>query len=214
MGGNPECNDKEVSYRAGGDILTVVCAGAFPPLPHVFLVADAFGLGLFAISGAQAAEDAKPSLIIVVLMGMITGSAGGLIRDFAHSKNSAASTAGYLCDRSGRRDCLIPDSTGLPGRPNCGAHSRRCGRNRTSGDSRFSRLAVTSLSHVLGKRPASSHFSPLTSHVSRLTSSLATIGFQILRVEIPMLSKALGDAGWQLLGADQIGLLMGSGAGC
>jgi uncharacterized membrane protein YeiH len=67
-------------------ILTVVCAGAFPPLPHVFLVADAFGLGLFAISGAQAAEDAKLSPIIVVLMGMITGSAGGLIRDLLTAK--------------------------------------------------------------------------------------------------------------------------------
>lgn len=66
-------------------ILTVVCAGAFPPLPHVFLVADAFGLGLFAISGAQAAEDAKLSPMIV-LMGMITGSAGGLIRDLLTAK--------------------------------------------------------------------------------------------------------------------------------
>jgi uncharacterized membrane protein YeiH len=67
-------------------ILTVVCAGVFPPLPHVFLVADAFGLGLFAISGAQAAEDAKRSPIIVVLIGMITGSAGGLIRDLLTAK--------------------------------------------------------------------------------------------------------------------------------
>jgi uncharacterized membrane protein YeiH len=67
-------------------ILTVVCAGVFPPLLHLFLVAGAFGLGLFAISGAQAAEDAKHSPIIVVLMGMITGSAGGFIRDLLTAK--------------------------------------------------------------------------------------------------------------------------------
>ena len=45
------------------------------------LVADAFGLALFTISGAQVAEDRNLSGIIVVLMGTITGTAGGLLRD-------------------------------------------------------------------------------------------------------------------------------------
>lgn len=45
------------------------------------LVADALGLALFTISGAQIAEDRNLPGIIVVLMGTITGTAGGLLRD-------------------------------------------------------------------------------------------------------------------------------------
>jgi uncharacterized membrane protein YeiH len=45
------------------------------------LVADALGLALFAISGAQVAEQQGHPGIIVVLMGTITGSAGGVLRD-------------------------------------------------------------------------------------------------------------------------------------
>jgi uncharacterized membrane protein YeiH len=45
------------------------------------LVADAFGLALFALSGAQVAEAAQCPPLIVVLMGTITGAAGGVLRD-------------------------------------------------------------------------------------------------------------------------------------
>lgn len=45
------------------------------------LIADAFGLALFTISGAQLAEERDLPAIIVVIMGTITGSAGGLLRD-------------------------------------------------------------------------------------------------------------------------------------
>ena len=45
------------------------------------LVADALGLALFTISGAQVAEGRNLSGIIVVVMGTITGTAGGLLRD-------------------------------------------------------------------------------------------------------------------------------------
>lgn len=44
-------------------------------------VADALGLALFSISGAQIAEQADLPALIVVLMGAITGSAGGVLRD-------------------------------------------------------------------------------------------------------------------------------------
>jgi uncharacterized membrane protein YeiH len=44
-------------------------------------VADALGLALFTISGAQVAEDRNLSAVIVVVMGTITGTAGGLLRD-------------------------------------------------------------------------------------------------------------------------------------
>jgi uncharacterized membrane protein YeiH len=45
------------------------------------LVADALGLALFSISGAQVAEQRGLPGIIVVMMGAITGSAGGVLRD-------------------------------------------------------------------------------------------------------------------------------------
>lgn len=45
------------------------------------LVADALGLALFTISGAQIAEGRDFPGLIVVVMGTITGSAGGVLRD-------------------------------------------------------------------------------------------------------------------------------------
>ena len=44
-------------------------------------IADALGLGLFTIGGAQIAEAQGLTGIVVVLMGTITGVAGGVIRD-------------------------------------------------------------------------------------------------------------------------------------
>jgi len=45
------------------------------------LIADAFGLDLFTIMGAKIAEAAGLSPIIVVVMGTMTGVAGGVLRD-------------------------------------------------------------------------------------------------------------------------------------
>jgi len=45
------------------------------------LIADALGLALFAMSGAQIAEADRLPPIIVVLMGTMTGAAGGVFRD-------------------------------------------------------------------------------------------------------------------------------------
>ncbi len=54
--------------------------GRFPPI--VLLVADALGLGLFSVAGAGFALEAGSSLFIAALMGTITGTFGGVIRDF------------------------------------------------------------------------------------------------------------------------------------
>jgi uncharacterized membrane protein YeiH len=62
-------------------LLTVVYVGYRPVPDHALLVADAFGLALFAMLGAQVAEGAGLSPIIVVLMGTMTGVAGGVLRD-------------------------------------------------------------------------------------------------------------------------------------
>jgi len=47
----------------------------------VLLVADAFGLAIFTVIGAEKALSLGVSPVIAVLMGMMTGVAGGMIRD-------------------------------------------------------------------------------------------------------------------------------------
>jgi uncharacterized membrane protein YeiH len=61
--------------------LTMAYITVLPPPGHSLLIADALGLALFAISGAQIAEAAGHSFLIVVLMGTMTGTAGGVLRD-------------------------------------------------------------------------------------------------------------------------------------
>ncbi len=51
-----------------------------------FLVADALGLGLFAIYGAQLTLAAGHSPIIAVIMGTMTGVTGGVLRDVITAK--------------------------------------------------------------------------------------------------------------------------------
>ena len=51
------------------------------PNRRALLIADALGLGFFTIGGVQIAQQAGLSGIPAVLMGTITGVAGGMIRD-------------------------------------------------------------------------------------------------------------------------------------
>ncbi|OGT81307.1 MAG: hypothetical protein A3H91_04735 [Gammaproteobacteria bacterium RIFCSPLOWO2_02_FULL_61_13] len=62
-------------------LLTVVYVRWRKPPGASLLVADAFGLALFAISGAQVAEAEQLHWLLVIVMGTITGIAGGLLRD-------------------------------------------------------------------------------------------------------------------------------------
>jgi uncharacterized membrane protein YeiH len=55
---------------------SILSSGRLP-----FLVADALGLGLFAISGAQTIEERDPPWIVTILMGTMTAVAGGVVRD-------------------------------------------------------------------------------------------------------------------------------------
>ena len=65
----------------GAAALTLAYVRAFRPPRGSLLVADAFGLALFTVIGARVAlEDGAPALICVI-MGVVTGSAGGLLRD-------------------------------------------------------------------------------------------------------------------------------------
>src|SRR5512136_3279632 len=62
-------------------LLTVLYVRVRPPPGNALLVADALGLALFALYGARVAEAAQCPPIIVVLMGTMTGGAGGVLRD-------------------------------------------------------------------------------------------------------------------------------------
>lgn len=61
--------------------LTIAYARIRRPPTHTLAVADALGLALFTIVGAQIAERAMVNPIVVVVMGTMTGVAGGVIRD-------------------------------------------------------------------------------------------------------------------------------------
>jgi len=83
-------NRHPIFWITDAQYLTVIVASALltfgyvrvkPPPGNALLVADALGLALFTLSGAQVAEAAQCPPIIVVLMGTMTGVAGGVLRD-------------------------------------------------------------------------------------------------------------------------------------
>ena len=67
-------------------LLTVVYVRYRPAPRRALLVADAAGLALFAISGARIAEAAGHSPSIVILLGTMTGVAGGVLRDVLNAE--------------------------------------------------------------------------------------------------------------------------------
>jgi len=62
--------------------LVAFIAARFREMPHkLLLVADAFGLALFTIVGMEKALANQTTGMIAVLLGVVTGVAGGMIRD-------------------------------------------------------------------------------------------------------------------------------------
>ena len=62
-------------------LATVVYARTWRPPESTLLVADALGLALFSVVGAQIAERAGVAAVGCVLLGTVTGAAGGAVRD-------------------------------------------------------------------------------------------------------------------------------------
>jgi uncharacterized membrane protein YeiH len=60
---------------------TVIYSRFGEPPRRALLVADALGLALFSISGAQIAEQAGQSGIVTVILGTMSATAGGIVRD-------------------------------------------------------------------------------------------------------------------------------------
>lgn len=65
----------------GATVVTIGYVRIWIATRRALLLADALGLAFFTIAGVQIAEQAGVSDLIVVLMGTITGVAGGVIRD-------------------------------------------------------------------------------------------------------------------------------------
>lgn len=62
-------------------LLTVLYTHFLKPPQRSLLLADAAGLALFSMSGAQIAEAAQLHSLVVILMGTCSGVVGGVIRD-------------------------------------------------------------------------------------------------------------------------------------
>ena len=66
---------------AGAALVTIALARFMETLRWPFLILDALGLVVFTIIGCNVALEMGQSPIIVIVAGMITGIAGGIIRD-------------------------------------------------------------------------------------------------------------------------------------
>ena len=62
-------------------LFTMLYARYWPVHHRALLLADALGLALFAISGAQIAENAGFHGSVAIILGTMTGTAGGAVRD-------------------------------------------------------------------------------------------------------------------------------------
>lgn len=65
----------------GATAFTLVYVQLRIPAPRALFVADALGLAFFTIGGVQIAQQAGLAGLLAVLMGVITGVAGGMMRD-------------------------------------------------------------------------------------------------------------------------------------
>jgi uncharacterized membrane protein YeiH len=65
----------------GSALLTVAYVRWRPPPAVALLYADALGLALFSVAGAQIAERSGLPAISGIVLGTVTGAAGGVVRD-------------------------------------------------------------------------------------------------------------------------------------
>jgi uncharacterized membrane protein YeiH len=97
--------DRRVFWIADPDYLTVILGAAAitmlytrfkAPPARALLIADAFALGLFTMTGAQIASRAGLSGLLVIMMGTITAVAGGVVRDVLCTEVPLIMRSGYL----------------------------------------------------------------------------------------------------------------------
>ena len=75
-------SDVAYLYLAVGAGLATFTAARFSTLPaRLLLVADALGLGVFTIIGCRKAMEAGCPVAVVLMLGVMTGVMGGIVRD-------------------------------------------------------------------------------------------------------------------------------------
>jgi uncharacterized membrane protein YeiH len=97
--------------------LTIAYARIRRPPTHTLAVADALGLALFTIVGAQIAEREMVHPIVIVVMGTMTGVAGGVIRDVLSAEIPLIFRKGELYATAaiaGAILYLLAEAAGLP----------------------------------------------------------------------------------------------------
>lgn len=97
--------------------LTMLLARTRPLPASSLAIADALGLALFTVGGVQIAQQAGVGGIVAVLMGTITGSAGGVIRDVLAAEIPMVFRRGYLYASAaiaGGAAYLLLEAAGLP----------------------------------------------------------------------------------------------------
>lgn len=80
----------------GSAAVTMIYTRFRAPPARALLIADACALGLFTMTGAQIAERAGLSGLLVIVMGTITAVAGGVVRDVLCTEVPLVMRSGYL----------------------------------------------------------------------------------------------------------------------
>ena len=97
---------------------TMLYVNRYAPPSMVLLTADALGLALFAITGAQIAESVRHSPLITVMVGTMTGSGGGVLRDVLSGQVPMLLRGGFYASAAigGIALYLLVQVAGLPRR--------------------------------------------------------------------------------------------------
>ena len=89
--------DPNYLYTITAAVVLTLAYVRFRPPPHqILLIADAIGLSVFSIVRAQFAGDLGRPWIVAVVMGTLTGTAGGVLRDMLCNDIPILFREGYL----------------------------------------------------------------------------------------------------------------------
>lgn len=84
---------------------------------RAIIFADALGLGMFSAAGASVAQEAQMSMLISVMMGVITGIFGGVLRDMICNEIPLVFRRGQLYATCAFVGCWVYLLLGLVGMP-------------------------------------------------------------------------------------------------
>jgi uncharacterized membrane protein YeiH len=127
----------------GATVVTLGYVRLWIATRRALLVADALGLAFFTIAGVQITEQAGYSDLIALLMGTITGVAGGVFRDVLTAEIPLVMRPGPVCYRCDRRCRELSPAGGVARSRGHGRAGRDGGHCRAApgGDSLAARAA-------------------------------------------------------------------------